>query len=111
MTITAYKLCAKLQHSRIVHHDFLQQVLADARIIVNERGDQRSLAGKVEELLEDVAEVSERLGSYDALQRVRNLLANPNFKRQRTIYAETGSLDAVVDACIEELREDRPTVI
>ncbi len=83
----------------------------DARIILNERGEQRSLARKIEELLEDLRPVSERLGSWDAVQRIRGLMANPSFERQRAIYRASGSFEAVVDANIRELADDRPTII
>lgn len=84
---------------------------SDARIIINERGDQMSLARKLEEIIEELEPTARRLGSEEDLGRVRYLLANPSFKRQRRLYEETRSLAAVVDACIEELRTDRPTIV
>ena len=83
----------------------------DARIIINERGDQMSLARKLEEIIEELEPTARDLGSHGDLERVRGLLHNPSFKRQRRVYKETRSLTAVVDACAEELRTDRPTVL
>ena len=83
----------------------------DARIIINERGDQMNLARKLEEILEELEPTARSLGSFEQLGRVRSLLNNPSFKRQRRIYEETRSLTAVVDACVEELKTDRPTIV
>jgi len=84
---------------------------SDARIITNEQGDQMNLARKLEEIIEELEPTAHRLGSHSDLEGVRRLLANPNFKRQRRVYDQTRSLAAVVDASVEELRTDRPTVL
>jgi carboxylate-amine ligase len=83
----------------------------DARLIVTEKGGQKSLAQKVEEMIEELGPTAMRLGSLSELERVRALLANPNFKRQKAVFGETGSFGSVVDECIRELKEDRPTVV
>ena len=82
----------------------------DARIITNERGDQMNLARKLEEIIEELEPTARSLGCHKDLERVRGLLHNPSFKRQRRVHERTRSLSGVVDACIEELRHDRPTV-
>ena len=80
----------------------------DARLIVDQQGLQQPLVEKVEEVLSDLAPVAARLGSRAELEGVRSLLERPSYRRQRDLFEETGSLEAVVDANIRELRDDRP---
>ncbi|MFQ5604753.1 MAG: glutamate--cysteine ligase [bacterium] len=79
----------------------------DAEIITDEDGNLKPLADAIEELVEMLAPIAKRLGSYDELKQVGEIIKiGPSYKRQRKIYAETGDHKEVMNALIKELREN-----
>ncbi len=79
----------------------------DAEIITDEDGNLKPLSEAIFELLELLSPVAKRLGSYDELMRVRDIIeVGPSFKRQRKIYEETGDYKKVMAELIKELREN-----
>lgn len=84
----------------------------DAEIIIDEDGTLQALSDAIEELLEVLTPVAKRLGSYDELVWVRDIIKKgPSYKRQRKIYEETGDLKKVVDGLVKELRDNVPITI
>ena len=74
-------------------------------------GGLRPLRAALGDLVDELAPVAQRLGCEDEL---RSALAmadeGPSYLRQRAIVERGGSLVDVVDALVEELRTDRPSV-
>ncbi|MFQ5640730.1 MAG: glutamate--cysteine ligase [bacterium] len=84
----------------------------DVEIITDEEGSLQPLSECIEELLETLTPVSKRLGSYDELVRIRDLMKlGPSFKRQRQIYDKTGDYKKVMESLVKELRENKPVIV
>ena len=80
----------------------------DTEIIIDEEGALQPLTEAIEELLEMLEPVSKRLGSYDDLMHNKEIIkVGPSFKRQRGIYEKTGDFKKVMEAVVQELRENR----
>lgn len=81
----------------------------EAEIIMDEDGRLARLSDEIEQLLETLTPVAKRLGSSEELNRVRDIMQHgPSYLRQRAVLRETGSIKAVVDCLVTELRENRP---
>ena len=79
----------------------------DAEIILDNRGGQAPLREEIESLLEDVAPFADALGCRADLEAVRTMLRDGvSYERQRRVYAETGSLEAIVRSLAAEARAD-----
>jgi carboxylate-amine ligase len=79
----------------------------DANIITDNRGGRAPLRQEIERVLEEIEPHARKLGCYDELQDIRPILRNgASYERQRRVYAETGSLEAIVGSLAEEMRAD-----
>lgn len=79
----------------------------DADIITDNRGGHAPLRQEIERLIEEVTPHARELGCYDELQDVRTILRDgASYERQRRVYAETGSLEAIVRTLAREMRAD-----
>lgn len=79
----------------------------DAEIILDNRGGQAPLREEIGSLLEDVAPFADALGCRTDLEAVRTMLRDGvSYERQRRVYAETGSLEAIVRSLAAEARAD-----
>ena len=75
----------------------------DARIIQDEAGNLESNRTLIHELLEALAPISQQLNCAEELGSVDNILEQgPSYIRQRKIFEQTGQLEQVVDALIDE---------
>jgi len=84
----------------------------DARIIVDENGSQRLLSEDIEELLTKLIPVARELKGEQEILGIRDMVRQgPSYSRQRRGFNQTGSLRAVVDSLIRELREDTPAFL
>ncbi len=82
----------------------------DARIIVDENGGQRLLTEDIEELLIKLIPVAETLQCEKEILGIRDIVRHgPSYTRQRRVFKQTGSLKAVVESLVTELKEDTPT--
>ena len=83
----------------------------EADIIVDEDGGLRPLRAALADLVDELAPVAQRLGCEDELRSALVLAdEGPSYLRQRAIVERGGTLVDVVDALVEELRTDRPSV-
>lgn len=81
----------------------------EGQLITREGEERKSLREEVEKLVEILKPVSISLGCSEELLSVREILrSGTSAARQRQVFAETGSLKAVEDALIAELKENRP---
>ncbi|MGH9157559.1 MAG: glutamate--cysteine ligase [Acidimicrobiales bacterium] len=80
----------------------------DAQLIVDDEGHVVPLRVAVGDLISELGPVAERLGCGAELTDVSAMAERPSYQRQRDIVAAGGSLVAVVDALIGELRSDDP---
>lgn len=79
----------------------------DAEIILNNRGSQAPLREQIGALLEDLAPFADALGCRTELESVRTMMHDGvSYERQRRVYAETGSLEAIVRSLAAEARAD-----
>ncbi|MCH8012723.1 MAG: glutamate--cysteine ligase [Candidatus Marinimicrobia bacterium] len=79
----------------------------EGQIIIDEEGNQKTISEEIRDFLEILQPVSVKLGCQQELQDVRGILKRgPSYKRQRNIYNKTGNFNAVVDALVEEWRND-----
>lgn len=84
----------------------------DAEIIVDEEGRLERLDDSLAGLVETLAPVAKRLGSYDDLRRINDMLrVGPSYRRQRRLYEETGDYAEVVRALVREFRENAPVLV
>ncbi len=83
----------------------------DSEIITDEEGALQPLTEAIDELLQTLATVSKRLGSYDDMMQVQEIMkVGPSYKRQRKIFEETGDYKKVIEAVVQELRENKKIV-
>jgi carboxylate-amine ligase len=81
----------------------------DAEAVVDDRGQTVLLREDLEAIESDLAPYAERIGALAELKGLeRPLRQGGSYERQRRVHQREGSLVAVVDALIQELREDRP---
>jgi YbdK family carboxylate-amine ligase len=82
----------------------------DADIIVDEHGTTAPLRDSLLELIDDLMPFAERLECTKELARAREILqVGPSYTRQRAAAAAAdGDLTAVVDALLQEMRDNSP---
>ena len=81
----------------------------DASLIIDDEGACRPIREDIEELLDELRPIAERLGSADELEDVRQILERgASYQRQRAVMADKGTLVAVVDSLVHELATDEP---
>lgn len=84
----------------------------DAMIIVNEDGDRRSIADDLIRLVDELAPISRRLGSYEELMYLKEIIRHgTSSSRQRAVFHQTQSLQGVVDSLIREFKTDAPVLV
>lgn len=82
----------------------------DAEIILDEKGGLAPLPGAIEELVQELTPVAQRLGCEEELRGALGILGHgPSYVRQRRLVEQGASLADVVDSLVEELKTDRPT--
>jgi YbdK family carboxylate-amine ligase len=82
----------------------------EAELIVDDDGRTQPLRDLVNELVDDLAPVAERLGCTKELLRAKKILeVGPSYDRQRRAAAAAdGDLRAVVDGLLGEMRDNAP---
>lgn len=81
----------------------------DAEIIVDDDGDLIPVRRAIVELVEELGPTAARLHCADELQCVLDILeTGPSYLRQRAVANQTGNLQGVVDALVQELETDIP---
>jgi carboxylate-amine ligase len=82
----------------------------DAELIVDNEGRTQPLRDLIEELIDDLRPVAERLECGAELARVKQILdVGPSYLRQRrAVQAAGGDLRAAVDNLLQEMRDDAP---
>jgi carboxylate-amine ligase len=82
----------------------------DADLIVDDDGGTRPLREMVDELVDELVPIAERLGCTKELLRAKGVLdVGPSYLRQRSVAeASGGDLKAVVDGLLEEMRSEAP---
>jgi len=82
----------------------------DAQIISADSGETQDLREAVEELVEELRPVADRLGCLNELDDTRLILAaGASYERQRAAAAASGGvMTAVVDSLLREMRTDTP---
>ena len=83
----------------------------DAKLIVDEQGNQENAVRTVENMLEELEPVAADLGCASGLQKVQDILeVGPSYQRQRQVAAAdpTYALDTVVELMRSEMVADRP---
>ena len=75
------------------------------RLVTDESGGQKRFRTVMEEMLETLAPVSDSLGSWPYLRYIERMLEDgPSSVRQRRVFRETNSLEAVVMSLEQEFR-------
>jgi len=83
----------------------------EGMIIVNEEGKRRKISDDVLNLMEHLAPVAKRLNSYEELAYLEQIIRNgSSAKRQRAVFRDAQSLEAVVDALVKEFETDSPVL-
>jgi carboxylate-amine ligase len=82
----------------------------DAEIIVDETGRTTPLRDALDELVDDLTPIAERLGCTAELCRIKHILdIGPSYARQRAVAAaHGGDLTAVVDSLMAEMQSGAP---
>lgn len=81
----------------------------EAEIIVDDDGRLVPLRDAIADLVQQLAPVADRLGCASELNDALAMAERPSYVRQREVAAASGgSLRAVVDSLVQELRTDRP---
>jgi carboxylate-amine ligase len=81
----------------------------DAEIIRDEEGNLVSLRRSLDDLLDRLEPIADRLGGLEDLRRVNDMLERgTSATRQREVYAETHDLSKVVDLLVEEMTTGSP---
>jgi len=80
----------------------------EAEIIVDAEGHVVPLARALSQLVDELAPVAKKLGCEDELGGVLALAERPSYVRQRDVLAGGGSMVAVVDSLVDELKSDQP---
>ena len=75
----------------------------EAQIILSEDGNQKNNAEIIRRMVEDLIPISQRLNCHAELLSVLDIIdQGPSYLRQRAVFKQTGNLESVVDALIEE---------
>ncbi len=81
----------------------------DAELIVDDRGQRRPARDLLDELVDDLLPIAERLGTTEELLDVRALWSiGPGYLRQRRILSEGGTMVDVVHDLQRQLAADQP---
>ncbi|MDQ1684557.1 MAG: glutamate---cysteine ligase / carboxylate-amine ligase [Frankiaceae bacterium] len=82
----------------------------EAEIILDETGRTAPLRDALDELVDDLTPIAERLGCTSELCRVKEILEiGPSYARQRAVAAANGGdLTTVVDSLMAEMRNNAP---
>jgi glutamate---cysteine ligase / carboxylate-amine ligase len=85
----------------------------DAEIIVGDNDEVVPLRASLEELVQDLRPIAERLGCAEELTRVGLVVeTGASYQRQRAVAAASGSdLNAVVDSLLREHEQGVPSVL
>jgi carboxylate-amine ligase len=77
----------------------------EARYIADEQGHSYPIRAIVPQIVEALMPTAAQLGTTDYLQALNNaaLHARPNYTRQRLVFQETGSLQAIVGELVRQL--------
>lgn len=101
---------SKIVHPRIVTENKWRaaRYSMTGTTIVDEKGTQQPIAETMERLLEELAPVFEKLGSSGQVPMIARMIrGQPSYARQRAVFAQAGSTEAVVDALIKEGEENQ----
>jgi carboxylate-amine ligase len=80
----------------------------EAQMILDDHGTQMRNGERIAEMLAKLRPLGETLNCADELAGVESILEHgPSYLRQRKIHKQTGRLEAVVDALIEEWRTNQ----
>lgn len=81
----------------------------DAVLILNADGEEEPITATTERMLDVLAPTAQRLGCAAQLEDVRIVLERgAAYQRQRRVFRETGSLEAVVDFMVRETQAGEP---
>jgi carboxylate-amine ligase len=82
----------------------------EAEIIVDATGRTTPLRDALDELVDDLMPIAERLGCTAELSRIKHILdIGPSYARQRAVAAaHGGDLTAVVDSLMAEMQSNAP---
>jgi carboxylate-amine ligase len=79
----------------------------DAHYIEDDQGNSRSIRNIVEDILETIAIIADKLGETEYLNLLEKRLdTGSSYIRQRRVWQETSSLKAVVASLVRELETD-----
>lgn len=82
----------------------------DAMIITNQEGERRNLKNEILHLVDQLDPIATRLNCREELSDVREIVqSGTSASRQRMVFEESQSLQAVVDALINEFKMNTPT--
>ena len=81
----------------------------EADLIVDDQGARQPIRTAVEELLDELGPIAQRLDCPAELDSVRRILEHgASYQRQRAVFAREEKLTAVVDSLCRELETDQP---
>jgi len=81
----------------------------EAEIIRNEEGDLISIRRSIDDLVEELSPVADRLGCRADLHYIHTIMERgTSATRQREVHHRTGRLSGVVDALVEEMKRGEP---
>jgi carboxylate-amine ligase len=81
----------------------------DGMIIVNEEGKRRKISDDILNLMEHLAPIAKRLNCYEELSFLAEIIRQgSSAKRQRALFRQTQSLEAVVGALVNEFATGMP---
>ena len=79
----------------------------EADYVFDEKGHNRPIKSVIQEVFEALAPTAHELGTADYLQCLgKNLFDAPSYRRQRQIFQNTGSVEAVAADLVRELEEE-----
>ena len=83
----------------------------DADLIIDDQGNKQKNSDRVREMLDNVEDISRQLNCEKELASVNEILKRgPSCQRQRSIYEKTGKLVPVVDALLEEWKNNNRVI-
>lgn len=90
------------ENNLIAARDGLQGI-----IVTDLQGSRNQIADEIYKLVDTLSPIAKRLDNYEELQYIKQILAKGNgAMRQRKIFAETQSLQKVVEICSENFLAD-----
>lgn len=79
-----------------------------ADLVLDASGRCTPMLGELERLCAELAPIAARQGSAAEFAGVAALLTRPSYRRQRAVYEEKGSFEAVTRMLVEEFAADAP---